>query len=254
RNIFDALSLSEGQFVWFLADDYEIAPGMLSFVVEALRGLDSEIMLARCSDVAEWDVVAPTVGKEVAWIDPGDPRWAPRLFATSVLASVVFQREALAEALPRMRPLIGSCYAAWGLTLTLLSRAARVPYIDDVCVLGNANFNGKARFANYAVMIDGRITTWDFAAHGRVRDAMRPLLVRHARQGLRGAAAASLLVASRGELLARYASTFRVFGPRMITSLPWVVIGVTLPPSIRRALDRLRQFVRRGGRSDVSFA
>ncbi len=244
RNILDVLSLAKGRFVWFLADDDEIAPGKLDEVLEVLRGLDSEILVVRSDNVGEWDSLPPTGVEGVQWIDAGLPRWAPMLFATPFLASIVFRVESLREVLPKAEPLVGTCYAAWGLTLTLLSRAARVPYIDARCVLGNANFRGESTFQTYRVMIDGRLKAWDLTADGRVREALRPLMVRHALAGLRGAAAATLVVQSRGELVARYGSSFGVLGPTMLRGLPWVVTAVTLPKPLRRALDEARQSVR----------
>jgi hypothetical protein len=240
RNILDVLSLAAGEFVWFLADDDEIAAGQLAVVLEVLRGLDSEILLVRANNVAEWDLLPATGSETVEWIDPGLPEWAPTLFASSFLASAVFRLESLAETVRSVQPLIGTCYAAWGVTLTLLSRAARVPYLDQLCLLGNVNYRGHSTFQNYRVMIDGRTRTWDFAAGGRVRTALAPLMVRHAIGGLRGAAAASLWTESRRELVTSYLSSLRVHGPVMLRGLPWVGTVVVLPVSMRRALDRVR--------------
>lgn len=254
QNIFDVLSLAEGQFVWFIADDDEIAPGQLSRVLTTLRGSDTEILIVRSANVAEWDVFPRTGSRETEWIDPGDPRWAPMLFATPFLASIVFERDAIHEVLPQLGSLIGTCYAAWGLTLTLLSRAARVPYIDEVCVLGNANFSGESRFPSFRVMVDGRLVTWGAVARGRVREALRPLMVRHALSGLRGAAADTLTIESRGELLRAYAASVARLGPTMARGLPWVVTTVSLPRSLRRELDRLRVRLRDGGGRAVGAA
>lgn len=254
RNILDALELARGEYVWFIADDDEIAPGKLERVVAFARTHAFPIAIVRSNNVGEWDSFARTGADEPSWIDPADPRWSGLLFATPFLASIVFRRDGIHEHLAVARSLIGTCYAAWALTLGILSGAREVPYIDEICVLGNKNFNGQARFPDFDAMVKGRIRTWDVAARGRVRDSLRPLMIRHALSAWRSAAADTLRVGPRNTLVSEYAASFHVLGPAMWRGLPWVLTAMILPRRVRRALDGLRVRARSGTHDAAALA
>lgn len=255
RNVFDAFRAARGRYVWFIADDDEIAPGRLPRILDFLASNEPPIMIVRANNVGEWDVL-PSRGSEgrVEWFDPGDPDWAPTLFATPFLAALVFRRDALHEHLESAEPLIGTCYAHWVVTLRLLSRAASVPYFDDVCLLGNKNFNGVSRFPNYEVLVKGRVRAWDLGASGRVRESLRGMMEQHALSAWRSAAAGSMRVGeTRGDLWTEYGESFGLLGARMLRGLPWVLTATALPKTLRRTLDRFRVRTLRGGRHGESI-
>lgn len=247
RNIQDVLSLARGEYVWFIADDDDIAPGMLDVVADTVTEAQLPLVIVRANNIREWDLIPQRPSDTpLRIIDPTNPEWSKHLLATSFLASMVFRRDQIEQFQPKIGAAFGTNYSPWALGLSIISHADRIGYIDELCVLGNVNFDGQNRFPPYKTLIKGRVDVWDLFSRGGVKESLFNEVSELSRSGWRSAAAGNLKIGDRRrDLFFEFARSFQKFGPQTISSIPWVVIATTVPLNARRKLNKLRARNRR---------
>ena len=242
KNIQDALRLARGKYVWFLADDDDIAPGKLAEVAENCLSSQLPLVIVRANGVGDWNSIKPAPSNQLLQIiDPRKPEWASVVYATSFLASMVFSKDQIEQFQGNVYPAFGTSYTPWALGLSIISNAREVGYIDDLCTLGNTNFDGNNRFPSYRVLIKGRVQVWDICATGEVKQNLKTKVIDLAADGWRALAAGKLEVGkTRSDLISEYYRSIKYLGARMILSIPWIVVAVVFPKKMRTSLDNIR--------------
>ena len=243
QNIQDVLGLARGKYVWFIADDDDIAPGVLGPLSEAVISSQLPLIIVRANNIQEWDALPLQNQTEfLIEIDPANPRWAKTLLATSFLASMVFRRDQIEQFQPKIRGAFGTNYSPWALGLAIMSAAQTIGYVDTLCVLGNINFDGQNRFHHYKTLVKGRIDVWNRFSSAGVKKNLANEMKGLSQSAWKSAAAGNMKIgASRREMVREYSVAFDQFGASALRSLPWAVVASALPASVRRSLNRLRK-------------
>jgi glycosyltransferase involved in cell wall biosynthesis len=240
RNVFYLLEEARGHYVWFIADDDEIAPGRLSKVLERLSGSDLPLLVVRADNIVEWETMGedPLNGDRIFF--PADPKAAAIVYASSFLATMIFRRDMLRGALDEGKKLFGTCYAPWATGLHAMNRSKEVGFENTLTILGNKNFSGPVRFGSYLVLIKGRLQTWDSLPEGPMKQNLRPFLARLSISGWRFAAGGNLEIATKpAAILKEYLWHLRKIGPPVYLALPFFLASLVLPIRMRRVIHSL---------------
>lgn len=242
KNIQDALALARGDYVWFVADDDDVAADKLKFVADTCEEMQVPLLVVRANKVADWEAIPRLDIETPIRIKPDDPRWGQILYSTSFLASMVFNREQIHKKQPDLTPVFGTNYTPWALGLRIMDSAEELGYVDELCTLGNANFDGNNRFPPYRTLIKGRVQVWSRCSSGAFKKSLEPHLFELTGSGWRALAAGRLDIAQGARsIIAEYIQVVDLLGPRVLASLPWILITLTVPLAVRKSLDNLRK-------------
>ena len=246
-NIHFLVGKARAEWTWCLGDDDLLFDGALRRVLSALPSIEGNLFLVRTTGIAEWGRVPSVPG--LRHVRATSEEGARCMMAANFLASALIRTVTWRGLRERASAFGAPNYANWAAVLLTASSGGTVAFLDDETVRGDANMVGEVRFEPYPVLILQRLKIWRelHDAGGAERELASPLgpiiadLFFRCWRSIAAFSDRSLPQAL--EKIRGFAAGARLLGWPAIRALPWLVVALVLPASLRATLMRFRRRV-----------